>query len=101
MLWVRLPPEPLIDDLPSWSSQECSRPCQGRGRGFESPRGRWNGTVRKPAKRPSSNLGERLWVRLPPVLLGWCSPQRSVKPLFPTRWGGDERFDSSTAHCDA
>ena len=27
------------------------------------------GTVRKPAKRRSSNLRDRLWVRLPPVLL--------------------------------
>jgi hypothetical protein len=54
--------------MPSWSSPECSPLCQGGGRGFKSHRGRWSGTVREPAERPSSNLGE-LWVRLPPVLL--------------------------------
>ncbi len=32
------------------------------------PSGTLDGTVRKPAKRPSSNLGDRLWVRFPPVL---------------------------------
>jgi hypothetical protein len=31
------------------------------------PSGTLDGTVRKPAKRPSSNLGDRLWVQLPPV----------------------------------
>ena len=69
MLRVRVPPEPSI--TPSWSSPECSPPCHGGGRGFESRRGRWSerdGTVRKPAKRPGSNPGI-LWVRLPPVLL--------------------------------
>src|SRR5205814_9478065 len=34
------------------------------------PPGTAAGTVRKPAKRPSSNLGDRLWVRFPPVLPG-------------------------------
>src|SRR5438270_13599269 len=66
MLWVRIPPGPM--KLPSWSSQECSPLCQGGGRGFKSRWGGCDGTVRKPAKRPSSNLGERLWVRFPPVL---------------------------------
>jgi hypothetical protein len=33
------------------------------------PPGTLAGTVRKSAKRPSSNLGDRLWVRFPPVLL--------------------------------
>ena len=33
---------------------------------------RKHGTVRKPAKRRSSNLRDRLWVRLPPVLLTTC-----------------------------
>src|SRR5262245_2272574 len=55
-----------------WSSPECSPPCHGGGRGFKSHRGRSIGTVRKPAKRPSSNLGDRLWVRFPPVLLGFA-----------------------------
>ena len=36
------------------------------------PSGTLDGTVRKPAKRPSSNLGDRLWVRFPPVLLTIC-----------------------------
>ncbi len=53
----------------SWSSPECSPPCQGGDRGFKSHRGRCAtdtrcGTVRKLAKRRSSNLRE-LWVRLP------------------------------------
>ena len=33
------------------------------------PSGTLAGTVRKPVKRPSSSLGECLWVRFPPVLL--------------------------------
>jgi hypothetical protein len=37
MLWVQPPPEP---NLSSWSSLECSPPCQGGERGFESHRGR-------------------------------------------------------------
>ena len=55
----------------SWSSLECSPPCQGGGRRFKSDRGRLqqHGTVRKPEKRRSSNLRDRLWVRFPPVLL--------------------------------
>ncbi len=46
--------------MSSWSSLECSPPCQGGDRGFKSRRGRLSGyvTVRKPEKRPSSNLGE-------------------------------------------
>jgi hypothetical protein len=39
MLWVQLPPEPLAE-LSSWSSLECSPPCQGGDRGFKSHRGR-------------------------------------------------------------
>jgi hypothetical protein len=38
------------------------------------PPGTLAGTVRKPAKRPSSNLGDRLWVRFPPVLLTVHAP---------------------------
>jgi hypothetical protein len=58
MLWVRVPLELLIISianalrsvavgatvlscLSSWSSQECSSPCQGEDRGFKSHRGRW------------------------------------------------------------
>ena len=37
------------------------------------PLGGLDGTVRKTAKRPSSNLGDRLWVRFPPVLLSHAS----------------------------
>ena len=54
----------------SWSSPECSPACHAGDRGFKSDRGCFqNGTVRKPAKRRSSNLRECLWVRLPPVPL--------------------------------
>jgi hypothetical protein len=100
MLRVRLPPEPSI--TPSWSSPECSPPCHGGDRGFKSRRGRWNGTVRKPAKRPGSNPGV-LWVRLPPVLLaaeflGWCSSRRPVKPLPSSCEAEGGRFDSFTTH---
>src|SRR5262245_9722026 len=97
MLWVRIPPGPLARvpllarralEMSPWSSPECSPPCHGGGRGFKSHRGRLgfqiadfrsaisnlqsHGTVRKPAKRLSSNLGDRLWVRFPPVLLGFA-----------------------------
>src|SRR5262249_17462532 len=64
------------------------------------PSGTLDGTVRKPAKRPSSNLGECLWVRFPPVLLktcvGWalaslsgCNPPAFTLCRFnscPTHW---------------
>src|ERR1043165_8648336 len=67
MLWVRLPPGPnelvlaeqsgVLATLSRWRSW------------VQIPSGTLAGTVRKPAKRPSSNLGECLWVRFPPVLL--------------------------------
>lgn len=89
MLWVRVPPEPLKETKSSWSSLECSPPCQGGGRGFKSHRGRLHGAVRKLAKRRSSNLRECLWVRLPPVLLDekhasaghWRAPVVVTHPL--------------------
>src|SRR5438270_2245807 len=40
MLWVQVPPEP-VEQWSSWSSLECSPPCQGGGRGFKSHRGRF------------------------------------------------------------
>ncbi len=47
MLWVRIPPEPLIDTSLQ-SSPECSPPCHGGDRGFKSHQGRLQpGTVRK------------------------------------------------------
>lgn len=45
---------------------------------------RFHGTVRKPVKRPSSNLGERLWVRLPPVLLEHASAGHRRAPVAVT-----------------
>ena len=60
MLRVRIPPELLENNTPSWSSLECSPPCQGGGRRFKSDRGCLLGTVRKPVKRRSSNLRDRL-----------------------------------------
>lgn len=70
MLWVRVPPGPLRIHCPrgaAWSArlpvtQEIagSNPVEGA---FDS-----SGAVRKPAKRPSSNLGD-LRVRLPPAPL--------------------------------
>ena len=60
MLWVQLPPEPLLAFRARKHLANAKR--------------KQDGTVRKPAKRPSSNLGERLWVRFPPVLVcvGWA-----------------------------
>jgi hypothetical protein len=34
-----------LEVLRAWSSQECSRPCQGRGRGFKSLRPRRVGVL--------------------------------------------------------
>jgi hypothetical protein len=91
------------------------------------PSGTLSGTVRKPAKRPSSNLGESLWVRFPPVLLegcvGWalaslsgCNPpacscagstparrtdwpvRLSAKDTSPSSWR--DGFDSHTGYCN-
>ena len=63
-----------------------------------NPIGDADGTVRKPVKRPNSNLGERLWVRIPPVLLNdasaghWRAPVAVNHPLRLCR------FDSCPAH---
>ena len=79
MLWVQLPPEPLIvlveqpgvlATLSRWRSWvqipsgtfDVSPLLLGEGKG-EGAR------YANSAKRPSSNLGDRLWVQLPPVLL--------------------------------
>ena len=51
---VRIPlgaREGELNSMGLWSSLECSRPCQGRGRGFKSLQARW--------------------VRLPPGFGGW------------------------------
>jgi hypothetical protein len=61
-----------------------------------------DGTIRKLAKRPSSNLGD-LWVRLPLVPLhsrieGWCSSRRPVNPLPLNCESVGERFNSFTTH---
>ena len=56
MLWVRIPPELLKNNLSSWSSLECSPACHAGDRGFKSHRGRFHSTVRKLEKRRSSNL---------------------------------------------
>ena len=70
-------------------------------------------TVRKPAKRRSSNLRERLWVRLPSVLLanrtcvGWAlAGLAGCKPAVRTDPGGSTpsrrtRQQQITARCDA
>ena len=48
-----------------------------RVRWKKAGRGKTDGTVRKPAKRPGSSPGI-LWVRLPPVLLDWCKSSASA-----------------------
>jgi hypothetical protein len=62
-----------------------------------------HGTIRKRAKRPSSNLGD-LWVRLPLVPSirpdeGWCSSRRAVNPLPSICEADGERFNSSATQC--
>ena len=63
--------EEEIEKMSLRSSQECSPPCQGGGRGFKSHQGRLKiyGMVRKLEKRRSSDLRDCLWVRLPLMLL--------------------------------
>ncbi len=68
MLWVRLPPGPLENNTPSWSSLECSPPCQGGGRRFKSDRGCLHGAVRQ-LGRATDFKRPWMWVRIPPVLL--------------------------------
>ena len=70
MLRVRIPPELLAINTSSWSSGVLA--CLSRRRSWvQIPSGTLDnyGAVRKPVKRRSSNLRDRLWVRLPPVLL--------------------------------
>ncbi len=73
MLWVRLPPEPLGTLGPRRAARSARHPVTVEIVG-SNPIGdaQQHGTVRKPAKRRSSNLRDRLWVRLPPVLLTTC-----------------------------
>src|ERR1700730_6672518 len=67
MLWVQLPPEPLFVLV----EQSGVLATLSRWRMWvQIPSRTLDGTVRKPGKRPSSNLGDRLWVRFPPVLHG-------------------------------
>ena len=67
MLWVQLPPGPLTFVL---VEQPGVLATLSRWRSWvRIPSGTLDGTVRKPEKRPSSNLGDRLWVQLPPVLI--------------------------------
>ena len=70
MLWVRLPPEPLANNYVLVEQRSARLPVTQEIVG-SNPIGdaRQHGTVRKPVKRRSSNLRDRLWVRLPPVLL--------------------------------
>ena len=88
MLWVRIPPGPLEDNTPSWSSLECSPPCHGGGRRFKSDRGCLNGAVRQ-LGRATDFKRPWMWVRLPPVLLnGSCSSRLPVKQLSQKKRGG-------------
>ena len=68
MLRVQLPPEPL---------GKRSGPLRHE---IPTKRGRFvYGVVRKPAKRPGREPGDRLWVQLPPTLpcVGWASASPS------------------------
>jgi hypothetical protein len=64
------------------------------------PPGTLVGTVRKPAKRPSSNLGDRLWVRFPPVLFEICVGRAlaSLSGCNPPAFSLC-RFNSCPTHC--
>src|ERR1700730_3058028 len=95
MLWVQLPPEPLFVLV----EQSGVLATLSRWRMWvQIPSRTLDGTVRKPAKRPSSNLGDRLWVRFPPVLPDQgveladtrCSERRAL-----AAW----EFDSPLGHC--
>jgi hypothetical protein len=70
MLWVRLPPELLAKQYVLAEQRSARLPVTQEIVG-SNPIGdaRQNGAVRKPVKRRSSNLRDRLWVRFPPVLL--------------------------------
>ena len=96
MLWVQIPPEPLTNITPSWSSQECSPACHAGDRRFKSDRGCFSmAVIRLMGKSASSlkatcrlplnmkRLGTRIgiaaklkpWclrVRLPPASLSIC-----------------------------
>ena len=74
-----------------WSSPEYSPPCHGGDRGFKSRRGRWHSTVRKPAKRRSSNLRDfvgstptRVTVRVV-FLTAACKPVVAKEVRWKTR----------------
>jgi hypothetical protein len=101
--WVRFPQ----GTLPHSGEKKGFRPRRGvwsprhsvtvETTGSNPVRGARNGTVRKPAKRPSSNLGDRLWVRLPPVLLRETRPVRlAAKDTGPS--SQEDGFDSHTGY---
>ena len=74
-------------------------PRSERGNGGSSPSPRAAGAIRKREKRPSSNLGESLWVRLPLALLSAASAghRRAQGPVKPTHLLC--RFNSCPTHC--
>jgi hypothetical protein len=78
-----LPKAPVGSTRPRRGVRPSPPPCHGGDRGFESHRGRFleseSGTVRKLAKRRSSNLRD-LWVRLPLVPL---TEGRAIRPQRP------------------
>ena len=104
MLRVRIPPEPFPSrsKCPRGAARSARHPVKVETMGSNPIGGaecmRKFGTIRKRAKRPSSNLGD-LWVRLPLVpvwhqSLGWCSSRRPVKPLPSKCEAAGARFDS-------
>ena len=72
MLWVRVPPGPLEIRCPRGAAWSARLPVTQEIAGSNPVEGAY-GAVRKPEKRPSSNLGE-LRVRLPPAPLAGCAP---------------------------
>ena len=101
MLRVRLPPEPSITPCGAVRSPRDPVKVEIVGSNpIEGAIDRWSsGTVRKPAKRPSSNLGD-LWVRLPLVPLVRVVFLTAVcKAVAFNCEAVGERFNSFTTQC--
>lgn len=83
------------DTSSSRSSLECSRPCQGRDRGFKSPRGRCKRRAAFGHGGGTADVCKVCNELLDGVgTTGSCSPRRPVKPLSLNKRGGRRKVQS-------
>ena len=96
MLWVQIPPEPLY--VPVEEPGVLGTPSRCRPR-VQIPSGTLDGAVRKPAKRPSSNLGDGVGSTPTRATDNPASARALASPSACKAPAAMCRFDSCPAHC--